>query len=265
MYRLLFLSGPLKGKRLVIRHGDVEIGHDPSCAIQVPDDAMAGRHLALTQEPKGVFLRRLALTYPVKVNGADIRETRLEHGDEIDVGQTRILFQLVQTNPMGERRRLGKTYRLASFSVALLLAAQTTILIGLFVYWRMDPLNQIDFEEEQEAVTEDKESPGPFAEEEQAIMDAMQSRLDATQKPRTSSNNARVQAMQRAVLPLRFDMPRADLRRYALLMKLARPMGFWPIYSNSKSVFSASDGSNAGLLSTNRSPSATNDDTTSSK
>jgi len=209
MYRLVFLSGPLKGKRLVIRNGNVEIGRDVNCSIALPDDAVAGRHVVLEQERKGVFLRRLALTYSVFVNGADVREAQLNHGDEVDIGSSRILFQQIYGAPVGERRRLGKVHRLTSFSVALILFAQTMLLLGLFLFWRMDPLNQVDFSAvtdldiEEHVLEEDIRD--MLSEEEESLIASMHARH--REAPVETLDPSRYRTMQSSFLPLRFDAP----------------------------------------------------------
>mgnify|MGYP001767828068 CR=1 FL=1 len=58
-YRLVFISGPQKGKRLTVQQGAVVIGRDPDCAIAIADDEVSRRHAVIEERPQGVYVRDL--------------------------------------------------------------------------------------------------------------------------------------------------------------------------------------------------------------
>ena len=74
-----------------IHDSETLIGRTPESDLQVQDEAVSREHAVILWE-EGVFtVEDLQSTNGVKVNGKRSRSSELHHGDEIEIGQTRIL------------------------------------------------------------------------------------------------------------------------------------------------------------------------------
>ncbi len=97
MYRLITLSGPTKGQRITVEHKPMTLGRDPDCAVVVQDDEVSRKHAVLEHQDDGLFIRDLESMNKILVNKHEVRESRLKHGDVIEIGRTSFLVQaLVQ-------------------------------------------------------------------------------------------------------------------------------------------------------------------------
>lgn len=140
MYRLVFLSGPTKGRRITIEEGDVVIGSDPDSHVELSASSVLGKHAILEERPKGIYIKALVEGAPLQVNDIPVIDVRLKHSDEIHVGDVRLLFQTpIGPEPVLKRRR-SKFHGLTFSAVILILFAQLIILAGLFIFWRVDPI-----------------------------------------------------------------------------------------------------------------------------
>jgi pSer/pThr/pTyr-binding forkhead associated (FHA) protein len=70
------------------------IGRAPTCDLQIPDDSMSREHAVVQCDGETATLEDLQSTNGVKVNGKRVRSGELAHGDEIEIGQTRMVFTL---------------------------------------------------------------------------------------------------------------------------------------------------------------------------
>ena len=140
MYRLVLLNGPQQGRRVAVPQGDVLIGRDEGCRLRLEHPSVCPRHAVLERRPAGFFIRALDPAGRLSVNDRATSEQRLEHGDEIDVGDERLLFQLAETDPVPARRRVGKFHGLTFLSISLILVLQVLIVAGLILFWWMDPI-----------------------------------------------------------------------------------------------------------------------------
>ena len=68
------------------------IGRAPTCDLQIPDDSMSREHAVVLCDGETANLEDLQSTNGVKVNGKRVRTAELAHGDEIEIGQTRMVF-----------------------------------------------------------------------------------------------------------------------------------------------------------------------------
>lgn len=137
MYRLIFLSGPLKGKRLTIQQGPVIIGRDLDCHIAVADDEISHKHAVIELRDGGFFIRDLGSMNGILVNGRNCRESKLKHGDTFEIGRTKIHFQQMGQNDSLEKRRVTHSQRLAFGAVIFIIFVQVAFVIG-FSLWRRD-------------------------------------------------------------------------------------------------------------------------------
>lgn len=136
MYRLIFLNGKMKGRRVAVQQGSIVIGRDPSCHLALPDADAAPRHATIEERGGAYFLCGTDITNRIIVNGRPAAEAALKNGDKIEVGTTQLEFQIaLDHGPVGTGRRPGGLQMLAVATVACILLAE-----GYFVL--IAPLRQ---------------------------------------------------------------------------------------------------------------------------
>lgn len=131
LYRLIIVTGPMTGQRVTVPETPLVIGRDPDCGFCVQDADVARRHAAITIGKDGLGIRDLGTMNRLIVNGREVRESRLKHGDEVEIGRTRFVVQaVVETDVDGrrqaKRRRRGKVMAALGAIAVLAVAA----------YWR---------------------------------------------------------------------------------------------------------------------------------
>jgi len=136
MYRLLILNGKFKGKRLTIQQGNVLIGRDPECQIDLDDDDEVSRHHAVIEYRGGSpVLRDLGAKNPAEVNQQPVKEHRLRNGDRIEIGRTIMEFQsATSSSPPRHRRRFSKMQATAFASIGMIVLLQVVFVI-FFPLW----------------------------------------------------------------------------------------------------------------------------------
>lgn len=139
MYRLVFLSGPLKGKRLVVQQDAVVIGRDPDCSIVVPDDEISRKHVAIERTAEGVRIRDLGSMNGILLNDRQLREAFLQHGDTFEIGRTRAQFQMTGHSEATHARRISRVQGLTLAAVVVIILFELTFLVGLS-FWHGDVL-----------------------------------------------------------------------------------------------------------------------------
>ena len=109
MYRLIFLNGTMKGRRLAVREGTIFIGRDPACHVELPgDDSVAPRHASIEVRDGAFFLCSTDAANLLHVNGQPVSETSLKNGDKIDVGRTQLEFHIIfDQSPVGTKRSVS--------------------------------------------------------------------------------------------------------------------------------------------------------------
>lgn len=145
MYRLIFLNGKFKGKRLTIQQGAILIGRDPECQIDLDDDDEVSRHHALIESRGGSpVVRDLGATNPVQVNQQPVKEHRLKSGDRIEVGRTIIEYQAgTSTVPPRHRRRFSKMQATSFGAIGLIVLLQVVFVV-LFPLWQKKETVPVD-------------------------------------------------------------------------------------------------------------------------
>ena len=81
------------GRRIVLGERAVSMGRMPECDIVLTDTNVSRRHAEVRPTPDGFALVDLGSTNGCKVNGVPAMHRDLRDGDELTVGNTRILFQ----------------------------------------------------------------------------------------------------------------------------------------------------------------------------
>jgi len=136
IYRLIVLTGPLKGQRITVDPEPMIIGREDGVSVTLPDSEVAFRHAQLETRGSELFIHDLGTMNKIILNNREIQDARLKHGDTIEVGRTRLLVQAVvqaevQSSPqqISAIVRRGRKRKLALAASVLLLAGATFALI----------------------------------------------------------------------------------------------------------------------------------------
>lgn len=88
---LHMLNGAQPGRRVDL-DGPILLGRLPECDLQIDDTSVSRRHARITQREGGWSIEDLDSTNGVRVNGTNVRQTSLQHGDTIELGSVRMTF-----------------------------------------------------------------------------------------------------------------------------------------------------------------------------
>lgn len=134
LYRLIVLTGPLKNQRITVDAEPMNVGRAPDCEISIPDDEVAQKHALLEHKPDGgLQLRDLGTMNKVLVNGREVRESRLKHGDMVEIGRTRFLVQaVVQAEVTGQHSADPEE----GISPKIVIAAVLVLILGVITVVR---------------------------------------------------------------------------------------------------------------------------------
>jgi hypothetical protein len=83
------------GGRIHIEAAPIIIGRMPECAVALSDPNVSRRHAEVLRVNEAFMVRDLGSTNGTKVNGAPVREQYLQSGDNITVGSTTIVFEML--------------------------------------------------------------------------------------------------------------------------------------------------------------------------
>jgi len=93
--RLVILEGGFAGMAYELDQPKTLIGRNPTTDVTLLDESISREHALVLQEESGAFqIEDLQSTNGTRVNGKRIRSAALQHGDEIQIGQTRFRFEL---------------------------------------------------------------------------------------------------------------------------------------------------------------------------
>ena len=81
------------GTRIALGDEPVTIGRLPDCDVVLEDRNISRRHAEVRRIPNGFVVVDLDSTNGTRVNGANVKERRLEDGDEITLGSSKIRFE----------------------------------------------------------------------------------------------------------------------------------------------------------------------------
>jgi hypothetical protein len=87
-------SGPMSGASYRLDQPTVTIGRHPSCDIFLDDITVSRRHVRIERDPQGYRLTDAGSLNGTYVNRERVDESRLQHGDEVQVGRYRLSFVL---------------------------------------------------------------------------------------------------------------------------------------------------------------------------
>ena len=98
MPSLVFLAGPIAGRRYKLADGEYVIGRRSDCQIFVPDMRVSRQHARLWKEADGWTLEDLGSNNGTFVNGVKVQQgTVLRHDDEIMIANNRIRVEARDT------------------------------------------------------------------------------------------------------------------------------------------------------------------------
>lgn len=136
LYRLVILSGALKGQRISVAEDPIVIGRAPDCTLPIRDEELALRHAVIERKPDGLVIRDLGSMSGILLNNREVREAHLRHGDVVELGLTRLLVQAALQADVEEEtppRRGAKSVGLMTAAIILINAA---VLIAGYSFWR---------------------------------------------------------------------------------------------------------------------------------
>ena len=172
MYRLVFLNGKDKGRRVVVREPTISLGRHRDCRVQVDDEQSLDRHALLEEREDGVYVRADEQAL-LSVNDAVLRSTRLDHDDVLQVGATQIQYQRMAETPFYEGRRVSVLHLLSLAAVVAVLLAQVAVVARLMMgVWILE-------EPEPEPEPPQVQAPPPRSSEDMEVeLRAARERLD---------------------------------------------------------------------------------------
>lgn len=125
------LAGPLQGHRVAVERKPMTLGRGAECTLVVPDEEMALRHAVIEHRADGLFIKDLGAMGGIVVNGRELKESRLRHGDEVELGRTRFLVQALVQADVASSEEQPRTGRRNVRAVLLMLLACAA---GLYVF-----------------------------------------------------------------------------------------------------------------------------------
>lgn len=138
MYRLVFLEGPDKGRRVVVRQASVEAGSDPDLRVHLDDPAAREYHAVFIRDQGSVHVETSIDAQPFIRNGEPLGRETLQHGDVLELGRLRLQYQKMRPLVFHERRRVSRLQLLTIVASILVIAVQVT-LFGLVLLRRNAP------------------------------------------------------------------------------------------------------------------------------
>jgi pSer/pThr/pTyr-binding forkhead associated (FHA) protein len=90
----------------------ITIGRHPDCDVVLPSVSVSGQHATVKHRGDGYFVQDLGTTNGTKLNGVEVEEARLEHGDRLYFGDVPAVFQLVDKPAKSEAPPKSVSYPL---------------------------------------------------------------------------------------------------------------------------------------------------------
>ncbi|MEP7340412.1 MAG: sigma 54-interacting transcriptional regulator [Acidobacteriota bacterium] len=92
--KLIALTGQLRGKTFVLTDKSFAIGRDPASQLCLNDRLVSGTHALVTVKASQFEIADQGSTNGTMVNGVPVSQRRLEHCDQIAIGNSLLLFLL---------------------------------------------------------------------------------------------------------------------------------------------------------------------------
>lgn len=135
MNRLTINQGPQKGRRFSLRGSQISVGQARNADVHLIDPEVAESHLVLLQEEDKICIQSVAEDSMVLVNGKQAAVgVWLVPGDELQIGDTQLLFTHTRFHTGGAARRTGKMHRLTVGAVVSVLILEIAFIVGFSLY-----------------------------------------------------------------------------------------------------------------------------------
>lgn len=72
----------------------ITIGRHPDNNVELPSHSVSSQHATVRRRGDGYFIQDLGSTNGTKLNGVEVEEARLEHGDQLSLGDVPAVVQL---------------------------------------------------------------------------------------------------------------------------------------------------------------------------
>ncbi|HEX8353756.1 MAG TPA: sigma 54-interacting transcriptional regulator [Pyrinomonadaceae bacterium] len=97
--RIIVTAGPLKDSVFELGEAELSVGRDSTNRVRLADSQLSRRHCRVTRAGDDFLLTDLESLNGTFVNGLPVREHRLADGDQIAVGESRLVFLTSEGEP----------------------------------------------------------------------------------------------------------------------------------------------------------------------
>lgn len=136
LYRLVILSGALKGQRISVAEEPIVIGRAPDCTLPIRDEELALRHAVIERKADGLVIRDLGSMSGILLNNREVREAHLRHGDVVELGLTRLLVQAALQADVEEETPPRRGAKSVGLMTAAIILINVVVLIAGYAFWR---------------------------------------------------------------------------------------------------------------------------------
>lgn len=128
MYRLAFQGRLAARPPRLVREPRLLIGRAPDCHLRLTEDGVLDHHALIERREDGFHVSPLAETSATRVNGRQIHDYRLRHGDVVEIGPVSLRFELSPADGPA-RRRPDWLLVFTAFGVALVVLGQVAVVV----------------------------------------------------------------------------------------------------------------------------------------
>jgi pSer/pThr/pTyr-binding forkhead associated (FHA) protein len=129
MPKLIITDGKEQMDEVLLTDGTISIGRKGDNDIQIDDAAVSAHHAKIVTFFKPTYIKDLMSTNGSYVNGDQIQEHTLEHGDVITIGEHHIIFDQEDGEISTNEPELTKTLNLSDKAQLLEYAAKKSGII----------------------------------------------------------------------------------------------------------------------------------------
>lgn len=130
MYRLAFQGRLAARPPRLVREPRLLIGRAPDCHLRLGEEGIQEHHAIIERREDGYHVSPLAEPSTTRVNGQEVRDYRLRHGDIVEIGPVQLRFELT---PVGPAARRGPDWLLVTTTVGVLLVVLGQIAVVVWV------------------------------------------------------------------------------------------------------------------------------------
>jgi transcriptional regulator with GAF, ATPase, and Fis domain len=103
---LLVVAGPLKDSTFALSEPETAVGRDSSNPLAISDPSLSRRHCVIIHAQEQYKICDLASRNGTFVNGVAVKESPLQHGDQISAGDSVFIFLLREDADLGSQERV---------------------------------------------------------------------------------------------------------------------------------------------------------------